>query len=58
MSLLQQNQSQGQNRTFLKLSGGSSGGGGQGGEMTQTMCAHNKKINKQTKNTNKQKRTV
>jgi hypothetical protein len=44
-SFLQQNQSQGQNGTCLKLrrGGGKSGRGGQGGEMTQTMYAHNKK---------------
>jgi hypothetical protein len=41
VSFLQQNQSQRQNGTCLKLGGG--GGGGQGGEMTQTMYAHNKK---------------
>jgi hypothetical protein len=38
--LLQQNQSEGQNRTCLKWRRG----GGQGGEMTQTMYAHNKKF--------------
>jgi hypothetical protein len=45
MSFLQQNQSQGQNGTCLKLrrGGGKDGGGGQGGEMTQTMYAHKKK---------------
>jgi hypothetical protein len=41
MSFLQQNQSQGQNGTCLKLRRG-----GEGGKMTQTMYAHNKKIKK------------
>jgi hypothetical protein len=43
MSFLQQNQSQGQNRTCLKLRRG------EGGKMTQTMYAHNKKNNKNLK---------
>jgi hypothetical protein len=46
MSFLQQNQSQGQKGTCLKLRRGGgerSGGGGQDGEITQTMYAHNKK---------------
>jgi hypothetical protein len=48
MSFLQQNQSQRQNGTCLKLRRGGREGEGQGGEMTQTMYAHNKKekINK------------
>jgi hypothetical protein len=40
MSFLQQNQSQGQNGTCLKLRRGVE----EGGEMTQTMYAHNKKF--------------
>jgi hypothetical protein len=46
MSFLQQNQSQGQNGTCLKLRrrGGKSGEGEQHGEMTQTMYAHKKKL--------------
>jgi hypothetical protein len=47
MSFLQQNQSQGQNRTCLKLrrAEGKGEGGEQGGEITQTMYAH---VNKST----------
>jgi hypothetical protein len=42
MSFLQQNQSQGQNGTRLKLRRVGEGWvGEQGGEMTQTMYAHN-----------------
>jgi hypothetical protein len=42
MSFLQQNQSQGQNRTCLKLrrGGGKGEEGEKGGEMTQRMYAH------------------
>jgi hypothetical protein len=47
MSFLQQNQSQGQNETCLKLrrGWGKGRGGGLGGEMTQKVYAH---LNKRT----------
>jgi hypothetical protein len=56
MSFLQQNQSLGQNRTCLKLSGGGKDGRGrEWGEMTQTMCAH---VNKRTKKKKERKKTI
>jgi hypothetical protein len=55
MTFLQQNQSRGQNGTCLKLrrGGGEGRGGGQDGEMTQTMYAHNKKEKKSEINRNR-----